>query len=90
MKNVMVVIDGNSLLFRAFYAVPPTLKAPDGTPTNAVYGFLNTYLRILKEFDPAYVVVAMDEHAPTFRHEFFSGYKATRRPTPPEFSGRYR
>ncbi|MBS7262287.1 MAG: DNA polymerase I [Eubacteriales bacterium] len=91
MKNVMVVIDGNSLLFRAFYAVPPTLKAPDGTPTNAVYGFLNTYLRILKEFDPTYVVVAMDEHAPTFRHEFFSGYKATRRPTPPEFieQGKY-
>jgi DNA polymerase-1 len=83
MNERMTVIDGNSLLYRAFYAIP-RLNAPDGMPTNALYGFLNTYLRIMNEFDPEYVVVALDVHAPTFRHKFFEAYKGTRKPTPEE------
>ena len=78
-----VVIDGNSLLHRAFHALP-LLTGPDGTYTNAVYGFLNMLLKIVEEENPDRVFVAFDLHGPTFRHLDYADYKAGRRPTPPE------
>lgn len=84
----MLLIDGNSLLHRAFHALPP-LRTSKGVPTNAVYGFLNMLLRILQEEDPDYVAVAFDKKGPTFRHEEFIEYKSTRPPTPDELIGQF-
>lgn len=81
MKERLLIIDGNSLLYRAYYAMP-ALTAPDGTPTNAVYGFLNMYFKLLSEYRPDYTVIALDVNAPTFRHDFYSDYKGTRQPAP--------
>ena len=78
-----VVIDGNSLMHRAFYALP-LLTGPDGVYTNAVYGFMNMLLRVAEEEKPERLFVAFDLHGPTFRHEQYADYKAGRRPTPPE------
>lgn len=82
MKKLLCV-DGNSLINRAFYGVRP-LSARDGTPTNAVYGVMNMLHRQIIQLRPDYFVVAFDVHAPTFRHEMYSEYKAGRRPTPPD------
>ncbi len=79
----LLLIDGNSLINRAFYAMP-LLSTADGTPTNAVYGFMNMYFRLLSEVKPTHVGVAFDLKAPTFRHKMYSGYKATRKPMPEE------
>lgn len=79
----LVLIDGNSLINRAFYAMP-VLTTKDGTPTNAVYGFMNMYFKMLAEIEPTYVAVAFDLKAPTFRHKLYDGYKATRKPMPEE------
>lgn len=84
----MLLIDGNSLLHRAFHALPP-LRTSKGVPTNAVYGFLNMLLRILQEEQPDYVAVAFDKKGPTFRHEEFVEYKSTRPPTPEELIGQF-
>ncbi len=78
-----LLIDGNSLLYRAFFALPP-LNAPDGSPTNALYGFLGMLLRAIADEKPEYIAVAFDVHGPTFRHERFAEYKGTRAPTPDE------
>ena len=75
MENKLAIIDGSSLLYRAFYALPPTMTSPDGVPTNAVYGFLRMLLSLYRELDPAYVA---------FRTEMYDGYKATRKPAPAE------
>ncbi len=77
----LLIIDGNSILSRAFYGIRP-LTAPDGTPTNAVYGFLNILLKYLEEDPPDYVCVAFDVKAKTFRHKRYDQYKAQRKPTP--------
>ncbi len=77
----LVLIDGNSLINRAFYAMPP-LSTKDGVPTNAVYGFMNMFFRMLDTIKPSYVCVAFDLKAPTFRHKLFSNYKGTRKPMP--------
>lgn len=79
----LLLIDGNSLINRAFYAMP-ILSTADGTPTNAVYGFMNMYFKLIAEEKPTFVAVAFDLKAPTFRHKMFSGYKATRKPMPEE------
>lgn len=79
----LMIIDGNSILNRAFYGVR-TLNAPDGTPTNAVFGFLNIFRRVYSEINPDAVCVSFDVHAPTFRHRACCTYKATRRPMPDE------
>lgn len=84
----MLLIDGNSLLHRAFHALPP-LRTSKGVPTNAVYGFLNMLLRILQEEHPDYAAVAFDKKGPTFRHEEFIEYKSTRPPTPEELIGQF-
>lgn len=60
-RRVIAVIDGNSLMHRAFHAVPPTMNAPDGRPTNAVFGFLNMFLKMVDEFTPDGVVCAFDK-----------------------------
>lgn len=79
----LVLIDGNSLINRAFYATP-LLSTKSGVYTNAVYGFINMFLRILSEVKPTYVTVAFDVHAPTFRHKMYTEYKGTRKPMPEE------
>ncbi len=79
----IVLIDGHSILNRAFYGVP-MLTAPSGLPTNAVYGFLNILFKILDEENPDYLTVAFDVKAPTFRHEMYAEYKGTRKPMPEE------
>ena len=74
----LMALDGNSLINRAFYGVKP-LNAPDGMPTNAIYGFLNILLKLLEEESPDALCVAFDMKGPTFRHEQFEGYKAQRK-----------
>lgn len=83
MREKIVLIDGHSILNRAFYGVPDLTNAK-GQHTNAVYGFLNILLKILEEEQPQYLTVAFDVSAPTFRHEMFEAYKGTRKPMLPE------
>ncbi len=77
----LVLIDGNSLINRAFYAMP-VLTNKEGVPTNAVYGFMNMFFKMMVEIKPTYVAVAFDLKAPTFRHKMYSEYKGTRKPMP--------
>ena len=77
----LVLIDGNSLINRAFYATPPLTKK-DGVHVNGIYGFTIMLLRLLTEEKPDYLAVAFDLHAPTFRHEMYADYKGTRKPMP--------
>ncbi|MCL2376073.1 MAG: DNA polymerase I [Defluviitaleaceae bacterium] len=79
----LMLLDGLSLINRAFYALPP-LTTKDGLPTNAIIGFLNIFLKLVDEETPQYVAVAFDLPAPTFRHKQFEAYKATRKPFPDE------
>ena len=79
----LMILDGNSIINRAFYGIR-MLNAPDGTPTNAVYGFLSTFRRVFDLAQPQAVCVAFDVHAPTFRHEQYALYKAQRKPMPEE------
>lgn len=81
MSEKLVIIDGSSLLYRAFYAIP-SLSDSQGRPTNAVYGFLNMLLKLYEQLDPQYVAVAFDKDKHTFRNDLFDGYKATRKPAP--------
>ncbi|MDR3231299.1 MAG: DNA polymerase I, partial [Synergistaceae bacterium] len=83
-REKVLIIDGHGLAFRAFYAVPP-LTAPDGTPTNAILGFMNMLMKVEEEVAPSRCVVVFDAPGPTFRHEVFPDYKAQRKPTPEEF-----
>lgn len=83
MNQKLVLIDGHSILNRAFYGVPD-LTNSQGVHTNAVYGFLNIVFKILEEEAPDYLTVAFDVHAPTFRHEIYKEYKGTRKPMPEE------
>lgn len=83
MSEKIVLIDGHSILNRAFYGVP-LLSNAKGLHTNAVYGFLNILFKILEEEQPDYLAVAFDVHAPTFRHEMYEAYKGTRKPMPEE------
>ncbi len=83
MSEKLVLIDGHSILNRAFYGVPD-LTNSNGMHTNAIYGFLNILFKILDEEKPEYLVVAFDLKAPTFRHEIYKEYKGTRKPMPQE------
>ncbi len=80
----LLIVDGNSILNRAYYGIRP-LTAPDGTPTNAVYGFLNILFKYLEEEKPDYLCVAFDVKAKTFRHKMYDQYKAQRKPAPEDF-----
>ncbi|HJC39267.1 MAG TPA: DNA polymerase I [Candidatus Mediterraneibacter faecigallinarum] len=79
MREKIVLIDGHSILNRAFYGVPD-LTNSEGLHTNAVYGFLNIMFKVLDEEKPEYLTVTFDVHAPTFRHRMFADYKGTRKP----------
>ncbi len=83
MGEKIVLIDGHSILNRAFYGVPDLTNA-EGIHTNAVYGFLNIMFKILDEEKPNYLMVAFDRKEPTFRHEMYQAYKGTRKPMPQE------
>lgn len=82
MENKLVIIDGSSLLYRAFYALPPLSK--NGVYTNAVFGFLRMLLSIYRTLNPEYMAVSFDKSRETFRTKMYSGYKATRKPAPDE------
>ena len=79
MSEKLVLIDGHSILNRAFFELPDLTNA-EGIHTNAVYGFLNIMFKILEEEQPDYLTVAFDVSAPTFRHKMFEAYKGTRKP----------
>ncbi|GHU63003.1 DNA polymerase [Clostridia bacterium] len=84
MKQKLLLVDGHSILNRAFYAIPH-LSNTKGLETNAVYGFLMILFRVLEEEKPDYLTVAFDVHSPTFRHDLFKEYKGTRKAPAPEF-----
>lgn len=86
--NKMLIIDGNSIANRAFYALP-FLSNQEGKPSGAVYGFANIILKILQEEKPSHVVVAFDHARKTFRNEIFSDYKMQRKPTPEELKSQF-
>ncbi len=83
-RRTFAVIDGNSLMHRAFHAVPPTMNAPDGRPTNAIFGFLNMFLKMIDAFHPDGVAVAFDKGKPRARMEMLPQYKAQRPPMDPD------
>ncbi|MBM4297971.1 MAG: hypothetical protein FJ143_09560 [Deltaproteobacteria bacterium] len=80
----LFLIDGSSYIFRAFFAIPPTLTNAAGLPTNAIFGFTNILLKFLKQYRPEYVAVALDAGRVTFRNEMFAGYKGNRPEAPAE------
>ncbi|MCQ2547449.1 MAG: DNA polymerase I, partial [Clostridia bacterium] len=82
----IVIIDGNSLINRAYYAMQKPMITKDGIYTQGIYGFLNMLSKIMKDYSPEYLTVAFDRKAPTFRHEAFEGYKAGRKGMPPELA----
>ena len=84
MKKILI-LDSNSIINRAFYGIR-TLNAPDGTPTNAIYGFLNILMKLITEYNPDCILAAFDLKAPTFRHKIYSEYKANRHAMPDELA----
>ena len=84
----LVVIDGNSILNRAFYGIMGNkmLMTADGTYTNAIYGFLSILFKITEDVKPEYLAVAFDLKSPTYRHKLYDGYKATRKGMPEELA----
>ncbi len=80
-KNTVYLIDGSGYIFRAFFAIR-SLRSKSGVPTNAVFGFANMLIKLLKEHEPQYLAIAFDRKEPTFRHKLYDGYKANR-PAPP-------
>jgi DNA polymerase I len=81
----LLLLDGHSLAYRAFFALPPDLATTDGQPTNAVYGFTSMLIKMLQDEQPTHVAVAFDRGEPTFRHEQYVEYKANRKETPADF-----
>lgn len=88
-RRTFAVIDGNSLMHRAFHAVPPTMNAPDGRPTNAIFGFLNMFLKMIDAFNPDGVIVAFDKGKPRVRMEMLPQYKAQRPPMDPDLHAQF-
>ncbi len=84
----LVLIDGNSLLNRAFYATP-VFTTKDGKPTNGVFGFVKLLLKIMSDKAPTHLAVAFDVHAPTFRHQIYDAYKAGRKPMPEDLAAQF-
>jgi len=87
-KDTFLIVDGNSLMHRAYHALP--LMDAEGIYTNAIYGFLNMLLKVIKEEDVRYIAVCFDEHGPTFRHTAYPDYKAGRSATPDELRQQFR
>ena len=88
-RRTFAVVDGNSLMHRAFHAVPPTMNAPDGRPTNAIFGFLNMFLKMIDAFRPDGVAVAFDKGKPRVRMEMLPQYKAQRPPMDPDLRAQF-
>lgn len=84
MADKLLAIDGNSLVFRAYWALPTTMQDKEGRPTNAMYGFFTMLFRVVEEYAPTYIAVAFDRSEKTFRHKKYEAYKAGRRKTPEE------
>lgn len=84
-QPALLVIDGFSLAFRAFYGLPPTIKLPDGQPINAVFGFVSLLFDAIDKINPTHVTVCFDRPEPTFRKKIYPDYKAHRSPPPEEF-----
>ncbi len=80
----LIILDGHAIIHRSFHALPPTMKTRDGQPTNAVYGFVLFLLKAIYDLKPDYIALTMDKKGPTFRHEAFTDYKATRVKAPDE------
>ena len=89
MPKTVAVIDGNSLMYRAYHAVPPTMTAPDGTPTNAAFGFLSMLLKFIEMEQPDALVCAFDKGRPKFRMEALEQYKAQRPPMDEELKAQF-
>jgi len=89
MSRKIILIDGNSLVYRAFFALPTTLTLPSGQVTNAVYGFTSMLLRLLIDEKPDAVAVAFDSRGPTWRHEHYEHYKAHREATPDDLISQF-
>lgn len=89
MKNKLILIDGNNIAYRAFYALPQTIATSSGTITNAVYGFVTMVLKLIDEQKPDNIIAAFDSKAPTFRHELFKEYKAQRAKMPDELISQF-
>ena len=87
--RTVAVIDGNSLMHRAFHALPTTMTAPDGRPTNAVFGFMSMLFKMVADLGPDGVVVAFDRGKPAFRTEALAGYKIHRPPTDPDLKAQF-
>ncbi|MBI5885570.1 MAG: DNA polymerase I [Deltaproteobacteria bacterium] len=81
-RPTLIIIDGSSVIYRAFHAIPQTITNRSGMPTNAIYGFTQTLRKILADWKPDYIGVAFDVKGPSFRRELFTEYKATRPPMP--------
>ena len=84
----LILIDGNSLLNRAFYATP-IFTTKDGKPTNGVFGFVKLLLKMITDKNPTHIAVAFDVHAPTFRHQIYADYKAGRKPMPEDLRAQF-
>jgi DNA polymerase I len=84
-RGRLLLLDGHSLAYRAFFALPPDLATTTGQPTNAVYGFTSMLIKMLQDEQPTHVAVAFDRGEPTFRHEQYVEYKANRKETPADF-----
>jgi len=87
--RTIAILDGNSLMHRAFHAVPPYMTAPDGRPTNACFGFLSMFLKLVEDFAPDGIVCAFDHGIPAFRLEAIERYKAQRPPTDPDLKAQF-
>ncbi len=85
----LLLLDGHSLAYRAFFALPPDLATTDGQPTNAVYGFTSMLIKMLQDEQPTHVAVAFDRSEPTFRHEQYVEYKANRKETPGDLRSQF-
>lgn len=85
-RTTLFIIDGSSIMYRAFHAIPPTFTSSKGMPTNAVYGFTQSLRKILHDYSPHYIGIAFDVKGPSFRHELFTEYKAERPPMPDTLS----
>src|SRR3990172_1749077 len=88
-KPLLLLVDGHALLHRAFHAVPPLTVPRTGEPIGAVYGFALIFLKVLNDYKPTHVAVALDRPTPTFRHEEFVEYKANRVKAPSELVSQF-
>lgn len=82
----LILLDSNSLLNKAFYAIRTPLTTDEGVPTNAVYGYFNMLMKIIKDYSPTHMIAAFDVKAPTFRKDMYAAYKAQRKPMPDELA----